>query len=199
MTDFPKHTEDTAPADARTLLEQSEQAMGRIPGLHAVMAEAPGLLQSYQVAHNAVVNSSFDAEEMTVVWQSINVEHACHYCVPAHSGIARMMKVDASLDEALRDEAPLPNARLEALRTFTLEVVRQRGEVTEAQLDAFFEAGFTKRQVLEVVLTVGQKVMSNYTNHIAQTPVDDIFEKFRWTKTREHARRPCRPDPVCKT
>jgi len=187
MAEFAKHTKDTAPEDARPLLEKSEQAMGRIPGLHAVMAEAPGLLETYQVAHNAVTNSSFNADEMTVLWQSINVEHACHYCVPAHSGIARMMGVDESLDTALRDEAALPNARLEALRTFTLQVVRQRGNVTEDQLKAFFEAGFTKRQVLEVVLAVGQKVMSNYTNHIAQTPVDEVFQKFAWEKKQKAA------------
>ena len=38
--------------------------------------------------------TSFDKDELTVVWQTINVEHACHYCVPAHTGIAKMMKVD---------------------------------------------------------------------------------------------------------
>lgn len=53
-----------------------------IPGLHAVMAEAPGLLEAYQTVHELFVNSSIDKDEFTVVWQSINVEHACHYCVP---------------------------------------------------------------------------------------------------------------------
>ncbi len=182
MTDFPRHSLDTAPADSQPLLEKSQKAFGRIPGLHGVMAEAPGLLHAYQVAHQAALDASFDKDELTVVWQSINVEHACHYCVPAHTGIAKMMQVDDALVAALRDETPLPNAHLEALRTFTLQVVRQRGDVSDAQVQTFLDAGYTKRQILEVVLIVGQKVMSNYTNHLAQTPVDEVMQKFAWEK-----------------
>ena len=65
-----------------------------IPGLHAVMAEAPGLLEAYQRVHELFVSSSFDKDEITVVWQSINVENACHYCVPVHTGVAKKMGVD---------------------------------------------------------------------------------------------------------
>ena len=130
------------------------------------------------------MNSSFDKDELTVVWQTINVEHACHYCVPAHTGIAKNMKVDDAISDALRNETPLPNARLEALRTFTLSVVRDRGNVDDSAVQAFLDAGFTKRQILEVVLGVSQKVMSNYTNHLANTPVDAAFSKFEWQKAR---------------
>jgi alkylhydroperoxidase family enzyme len=183
MTDFPIHTLDSAPQASRALLEDSNKAFGRVPGLHATMAEAPALLEGYKQLHRLFAQeTSFDNDEMTVVWQAINVEHACHYCVPAHTGIAKMMKVDDAISDALRDETPLPNAHLEALRTFTLQVVRQRGDVTDAQVQAFLDAGYTKRQVLEVVLGVAQKVMSNYTNHLAQTPVDAPMQKFAWTK-----------------
>jgi alkylhydroperoxidase family enzyme len=107
--------------------------------------------------------------------------------VPAHSGIAKRMKVDDAINDALRDETPLPNARLEALRDFTLAVTRGRGHVDEAELQAFFDAGFTKRQVLEVILGLSQKVMSNYTNHLAETPVDEAFKSFAWEKARKDA------------
>jgi alkylhydroperoxidase family enzyme len=83
------------------------------------------------------VNSSFNEEELTVVWQSINVEHACHYCVPAHTGIAAMMKVDEAITEALRNETPLVNPKLEALRTMTLSIVRNRGHVAEENWQPF--------------------------------------------------------------
>lgn len=84
MTDFTIHTPpDTAPESAKPLLEVSRKSFGRIPGLHAVMAEAPGVLEAYQKLHELVLASSFDNEEKTVVWQTINVENACHYCVPA--------------------------------------------------------------------------------------------------------------------
>lgn len=91
MTTFTLHTPDTAPEASKPLLAQSKKSFGMIPGLHAVMAEAPGLLEAYQRVHELFVNSSFDKDELTVVWQTINVEHACHYCVPAHTAIAKSM------------------------------------------------------------------------------------------------------------
>ena len=180
MTDFTIHTEDTAPEESKALLADSRKAYGMVPGLHAVMAEAPGLLDGYKQLHELFANSSFNNDELTVVWQSINVEHSCHYCVPAHTAIAKGMGVSDELSNALRDQAPLPNARLEALRTFTLNVVRNRGNVDDQAVQAFLDAGFTRRQILEVVLGVAQKVMSNYTNHLAQTPVDAPFRAFEW-------------------
>ncbi|WP_339746001.1 carboxymuconolactone decarboxylase family protein [uncultured Maricaulis sp.] len=182
MTEFTVHTAETAPEGSRKSLNDSKAAFGFVPGLHAVMAESPQLLASYKAVHEAFASTSFNADELTVVWQTINVEHACHYCVPAHTGIAYSMKVDAAISDALRNETPLPTARLEALRTFTLAMVRQRGEVTDPQLEAFFAAGYTRQNVFEVILGVAQKVMSNYTNHIAQTPVDAPFTKFAWQK-----------------
>ncbi|MGM8872281.1 carboxymuconolactone decarboxylase family protein [Psychrobacter sp. 2Y5] len=182
MTDFTLHNIETAPKDSHALLDNSLSAFGMIPNLHAVMAEAPGLLEGYQRLHQLFLDSSFDDEETTVVWQAINVEHECHYCVPAHTGIAKSMKVDDAITEALRNETPLPTSKLEALRDFTLSVVRNRGNVDNEAVQAFLDAGFTKRQVLEVVLGAAQKVMSNYTNHLANTPVDKPFEKFEWHK-----------------
>ena len=183
MADFIKHTEETAPEASLPLIEKSKAAMGRLPGLHAVMAEAPGLLDGYQYLHQKFLESSFDNDEKTVVWQAINVENECHYCVPAHTGIAKMMKVDDAITDALRDETPLPTAKLEALRTFTLTLVRDRGFVSDADVQTFLDAGYTKQNVLEVVLGYSQKIMSNYTNHLANTPIDQVFEKFAWTRT----------------
>ena len=182
MTDFTLHDENTAPDDSKPLLAKSQKAFGMVPGLHAVMAEAPGLLDAYQQVHELFLNSSFDKDETTVVWQTVNVENNCHYCVPAHTGIAKAMGVDDAITEALRNETPLPNARLEALRDFTLSVVRDHGNVDDAKVQAFLDAGFTRRNILEVVLGYSQKVMSNYTNHLAQTPVDKPFQKFAWQK-----------------
>ena len=182
MTEFTLHDKNTAPAESEDLLDVSIKAFGRVPGLHAVMAEAPGLLEGYQRLHQLFLDSSFDDEEVTVVWQTINVEHECHYCVPAHTGIAKSMKVDDAITEALRNETPLPTEKLEALRDFTLSVIRDRGNVNDDAVQAFLDAGFTKRQILEVVLAAAQKVMSNYTNHLANTPIDSIFQKYEWHK-----------------
>ena len=182
MTTLKIHTIESAPEESKALLEQSLKANGMIPGLHGVLAGAPGILEGYQTLHKLFTESSFDKDELTVVWQTINVEHACHYCVPAHTAIAGMMKVDENITESLRNETPLENTKLEALRTFTLAITRNRGNVSSEELQAFYTAGYEERQVLEIILGLSQKVISNYTNHIANTPVDAPFQKFAWSK-----------------
>lgn len=182
MTTLQVHNIETAPETSKPLLEKSQKAYGMIPGLHGVLAGAPGILEAYQTIHELFVNSSFNEEELTVVWQTINVEHACHYCVPAHTGIAKMMKVDDTITEALRNETALENPKLEALRTMTLTIVRNRGHVAQEDLETFYVAGYEQRHVLEIILGLSQKVISNYTNHIANTPVDAAFKSFAWKK-----------------
>ncbi len=182
MSTFTLHTLDTAPEKSKTILEAGEKQMGTIPGLYAVMAESPELLNAYTQLHKYFTSTSFDAEELTVVWQTINVEHECHYCVPAHTAIAHSMNVDPEITEALRNKQALPTKKLQALHEFTLAVVRQRGDVNQEQLDAFFSAGYGQQQVLEVILGLSQKVISNYVNRVAETPVDPMFESFAWSK-----------------
>ncbi|TDL85137.1 carboxymuconolactone decarboxylase family protein [Meridianimarinicoccus aquatilis] len=179
---FPSHDLTTAPEASKPLLENSQRAFGRLPGLHKVLAESPQAYEAYQLLHKLFTETDFDADELTVVWQSINVENECHYCVPAHTGIAKMMKVSDEITEALRNETPLPNAKLEALRTFTVQMVRTRGNVSDEQMNAFFEAGYGHRAVLDVILGLAQKTMSNYINHVAQTPVDEVFHSLLWER-----------------
>ena len=92
------------------------------------------------------------------------------------------MEVDSALTEALRNGEAMPTAKLQALHDFTLAMVRQRGNVSDEQMDTFFAAGYSQQQVIEVILGLSQKVISNYVNHVAKTPVDPIFEQFAWTK-----------------
>ncbi|MCX2840914.1 carboxymuconolactone decarboxylase family protein [Microbulbifer thermotolerans] len=178
---FTLHTIESAPEASKPLLEKSQQAFGNLPGLHQVMAEAPAVLAAYQQLHELFLQTSFNAEELTVVWQTINVEHKCHYCVPAHTAIAHMMKVDPALTEALRNGDPMPNAKLQTLHDTTLEMVRNRGHISEEQLAAFEAAGYGPQQLLEITLGLSQKVMSNYINHFAETPVDKAFQQYAWT------------------
>jgi AhpD family alkylhydroperoxidase len=179
---FPSHDLDTAPEASKPLLEQSQKAFGRLPGLHKVLAESPQAYEGYQVLHKLFTETDFDAEELTVVWQAINVENECHYCVPAHTGIAKMMKVSDEISDALRNETALPTPKLEALRTFTVQMFRQRGNVSDEQMKAFFDAGYGHRAVLDVILGMAQKTISNYVNHVAQTPVDDVFKPLAWER-----------------
>ena len=182
MTEFTIHTETTAPEASKSRLAKIKASMGMIPNLYGVMAESPQLLEAYQSINSLFSSSSFNNDELTVVWQTINVENECHYCVPAHTVVANGQGVDSVITDALRNETPLPTDRLEALRTFTLKVVRDRGQLDDATVQAFLEAGFTRQNMLDVILGYAQKILSNYTNHFANTPVDKPFQKFAWER-----------------
>ena len=179
---FQLHDIESAPEASKELLAGSQKAFGMIPNLHAVMAESPAVLESYKFLHERFQNSSFNNDELTVIWQTINVENSCHYCVPAHTGIANMMKVDQAITEALRNRTTLPSEKLQQLHETTLELVRERGILSKETLTKFFEAGYNKRHLLEIILGISQKVMSNYINYLADTPVDKDFESFVWEK-----------------
>lgn len=182
MSEFKIHTTETAPEESKAILDGAKKQFGVVPGLYGVLAESPETLKAYLELHQFFTATSFNAEELTVVWQTINVEHECHYCVPAHTGIAHSMKVDPAITEALRNQKPMPNEKLQALHDFTLAMVRQRGNVTSEQIKIFFAAGYAQQQVLEIILGLSQKVISNYVNHVAETPVDPMFKDFAWAK-----------------
>lgn len=182
MTTLKVNTIESAPQESKASLEQSLKAFGMLPNLHGVLASSPKTLEAYKTLHELFSNTSFNAEELTVVWQTINVENKCHYCVPAHTAIAHMMKVDATLTEALRNQEALSTEKLQVLHDTTLKIVRNRGRLSQEDLNTFYAVGYGEQQVLEIILGLAQKTISNYTNHIANTPVDAPFQKFSWSK-----------------
>lgn len=183
MTTFEVHTLDSAPEAARPHLEAAAQAFGAIPNLFGVFAESPALLEAYlEVGRILEKSGSFDATELQVVLLSTSFDSGCTYCVAAHSAIAAGHKVPQDVVRALRDGTPLPNPKLEALRTFTRAVVRERGWVGGDAVRAFLDAGYTRRHVLEVILGVGFKTLSNFTNHVADTPLDRQFQRLAWSR-----------------
>ncbi|MCG8315357.1 MAG: carboxymuconolactone decarboxylase family protein [Pseudomonadales bacterium] len=175
---FTLHTIETAPQKARESLKESQKAFGWLPNLHRVLAEAPAALQAYKDLHTTFQNTSFNAVELTVVWQTINFENQCHYCLPAHSMIAKMMKVDDAIIEALKQNQPLTDKKLEVLRNTTRALLLDRGHLSAAQIDQFKAVGYGNQQLMEIIVGLAQKTISNYVNHLSNTPLDDQFKKF---------------------
>lgn len=182
MNIFDAYTVDTAPADSKPLIEGTKAAFGFVPNLQSFMAESPELLAGYSALWDLFSKSTLTPHEQQVVYLSSNFENDCHYCMAGHSTLAKMIKMDPAVIAALRAGTELPDAKLEALHRFTTIVVRERGFVTDAQVDAFLAAGYTRRNVFEVILGVATKVMSNYTNHIVHTPYDAFMKGNEWTK-----------------
>ena len=181
MSGFTLHTRESAPEGSRLTLSGAEKNFGFVPNLLGIFAESPAALKGYLALAGQIEQSSFTATEAQVVLLSASFENDCTYCVAGHSAIALGQGVPADVVAALRDGTPLP-ARLEALRYFTRSVVRKRGHLEPGELETFLAAGFTKGQVLEVILGVAMKTLSNYTNHITETPLDAAFQDHAWSK-----------------
>ncbi|WP_298124711.1 carboxymuconolactone decarboxylase family protein [Brevundimonas sp.] len=181
MTDFPIHTVDTAPAGSRPFLEGARAAFGLVPNLVGEFAESPAVIEGYLGLSAAYQKSSLTPLEREIVLIAASVENGCHYCVAAHTTVTQAQKLDQAVIGAVRDGGPIADARLEALRAFAVTVVRERGWVSDADVARFVAAGWTRANVLEVVLGIGLKTVSNYVNHIAATPVDAAFQANAFT------------------
>ena len=180
MTDFTTHSIDTAPAAAKPLLEGAKSAYGFVPNLLGNMAEAPALLEGYMSLAGILSKTDLTETERQIILMTNNRLNGCTYCMAAHTTISQMANVPADVIEALRTDTPIADAKLEALRKFAIAVTESRGWPTDAQVNAFLAAGYTRQTVLEVILGTALKVMSNYTNHIAGTPLDDAFAPNAW-------------------
>ncbi|APB33727.1 hypothetical protein GlitD10_1406 [Gloeomargarita lithophora Alchichica-D10] len=180
---FTVHNENTAPEPSKPILAQVRNSFGMIPNLERVMATAPALLAGYVHLWNLFDTTSLTAIERQVVYQTANVENECEYCVPWHTKLAQAAGMPEAEIAALRDGSGLSDAKLEALRCFARTLITERGKASPEAMAAFLAAGYTHQHALEVILGIGIKVMSNYTNSIAGTPLDPQVERLRWQKS----------------
>lgn len=180
MTRFPVLTPAAAPAEAGPVFDRVRAAYGLVPNLLGVMAAAPGLMEGYLTLASLFRGSSLTATEQQVVLMAANYEHDCRYCMAGHSASAARQGVPAEVISSLRSNRPLENPKLEILRRFTLSVLRHRGRVGAEEIEAFLAAGYTPRSILEIILGITAKVMSNYTNHFSDTPLDSYMRDFVW-------------------
>lgn len=182
MTTFTLHTIDSAPDASKAMLQGARQSLGFVPNLFAGMAESPAMLEGYLALSAVFDKTALSATERQVILMSANRINGCRYCMAAHSVIAQMQGVPPQVIAALRAGDVMDNPRLEALRTFTVRVLDSRGWPSEADLAALILAGYTRQTVLEVVLGLGMKLLSNYSNHILQTPLDPAFVAQAWSE-----------------
>ena len=182
MTTFPLLDETTAPEASLEALATTKKNFGMIPNLEKVIALAPQLLSGYAHLWDLFETTTFTPIERQVVYMTANFENECNYCVPWHTMLAKNAGMEAAEVETLRSGAPLSDAKLEALRGFSRTLIANRGKASEADLQVFFKAGYSNVQALEVILALAIKLISNYTNSIAGTPLDPEVENLRWEK-----------------
>ena len=182
MTDFTYYDDDAAPEEARPLFDKAWQETGRVANIYRYMAGSPQLLDGYQYLRNLFFKTSFSPVEQELVQLVISFEHGCKYCMAVHSMRAKMAKIAPAELENLRAGRPAQDRKLAALQTFTRQMVLARGHVGEGEIEAFLEAGYSRQNVLEIVLAIGMKVLTNYANHLFEAPLDEPLKPLAWTR-----------------
>lgn len=180
MTEFTIHTIESVPPEARATLEAARKKYGFLPNLLGELAAAPSALKGYVTLSELLSQSSLGPIEQQIVLIAASLENGCNYCVAAHTAGLKMSGFAGDQIDALRSGRPLADRKLEALRAFTRAVVERRGLVTDAEIQHFLAAGYAREQVLDVLLGVAMKTLSNYTNHIVRTPLDPQLQPFEW-------------------
>jgi AhpD family alkylhydroperoxidase len=178
---LPVRTEtDDDPAIAATLGKVKAE-LGRIPGLYARMANVPGLFETYRTGYDAFRRESgFSPAEQQVVLLAISRSNRCTYCVAVHSAMADGAKVPSEVTDAIRDGETVPDARLGTLARFTMTMVETRGLPCRADVEVFLAAGFEERDILQILLAIAVKTISNYTNHLFHTPLEPALSHRAW-------------------
>jgi uncharacterized peroxidase-related enzyme len=183
LTLSPKTLESAEPK-AKSVLAKAQSQVGFIPNMYAVMANSPALLETYLDGYARFrAESGFTTAEQEVVFLTISRENRCHYCMAAHSTLAdTQSNVPVEVTNAIRDGCAILDAKLAALSVFTRVMVDKRGLPTQEEVEAFLDAGYTERHILDIVLAIAVKTLSNYSNHLFDTPVDEVFSGRVWAQ-----------------
>ena len=182
MSDYKIHEIASSSGARKDALEKIHTSYGRVPNVLGALAESPAALTAYHGVSQAVSTMTFTPIERHVIWFTINREHGCHYCMAAHMPGAIQDKVPDEVIATARNGGSYADAKLDALRAFTLAMVQERGWVSPEAVDTFLSAGFSRENIFEIIAIIAQKVMTNYTNHIVEPPLDKRYQAYRWTE-----------------
>jgi len=176
-------TTDDAEPEAKALLEATQKKLGFVPNMYYAMANSPGLLNTYMQGYGAFrENSGFSSMEQEVVFLAISQANGCEYCMAAHSFLAEAASgVPSDVTAAIRDGKQVPEMQLSALSVFARLMVTKHGLPSQSDVESFLSAGYKEKDILEIIHAIAVKTISNYTNHIFHTDVDNIFSPHAWS------------------
>ncbi len=173
---------ETAVGTTKVLFERAKQLLGFVPNAYRAMSNEPALYKAYATTYASFrAECGFTPVEQEVIFLTISRKNGCEYCMAAHSYIADTMSgVSTEITNAIRSDRPIEDSKLAALAAFTTQMFTSRGRPTDADVLAFKAAGYSERNILGVILALSVKTLSNYSNQVFDTPVDDEFKPRLW-------------------
>lgn len=170
-------TIESVPDNARASMAFVKKRLGSISNLMATLGNSPAMLNGYLALDAAWETTVLTVRERQLVLLTASVENKCLYCIAAHSTTLAGMRVDAEIIQSVRNRTALTHSGLDALVGLTRELVNERGFVGEAAKQKFFAAGYDEIVLMEILIGVALKTMSNYLDHLNPISIDTVFQE----------------------
>lgn len=170
MTAITVPTRDTVSPANQAMFDALQGQLGFVPNLYATFAYSENALGTYLALQSA--KSSLSAKTREVVNLVVSQVNECEYCLAAHTALGKMNGfTDGQIIDIRTGTAPF-DAKLDALAKLTRSITVNRGHADQALVDAFFAAGWTKENLVDAIVTIGDKTVSNYLHATTRVPVD---------------------------
>ena len=170
MNAFNVPTREEVSENNQAIFDKLKGALGFVPNLYATYAYSENALGNYLTLSNS--KTSLSAKEKEVVNLAVSQVNECDYCLAAHTAIGKMNGfTDEQILELRTGRASFDN-RLNALANLAKDVTENRGATSDAALEQFFAAGFTNENLIDTIVLVGDKTISNYLHKTTDVPVD---------------------------
>ncbi|MDG1780399.1 MAG: carboxymuconolactone decarboxylase family protein [Flavobacteriales bacterium] len=170
MTTFNIPTKDQVSEGNQAIFTNLEKGLGFIPNLYASYAHSDTALGDYLAFQNR--KSSLRAKEREVINLVVSQINDCRYCQSAHTALGKMNGfTDDQILELRTGEATF-DSKLNALANFTKDITINRSKPSAQALEAFYEAGYTKENLVDTVMIIGDKFVSNFLHGATQTEID---------------------------
>ena len=164
----PTHAE-VSPAN-QAIFDKLESNLGFVPNLYAYYAKNETALGDYLQLQNR--KSTLRAKEREVINLVTSQINGCRYCQSAHTALGKMNGFTDEQILEIRQGRATFDTKLDALAQFTASVVRHRGKADEAAKAQFFAAGYSESNMIDVVIVIGDKIISNYLHNLTGFTID---------------------------
>jgi len=162
---------DDVPAASKPILDAVQKQLGVVPTMFRLIATSPAALQGF-VANNGALAKTLDVKTRERIALAVAQVNGCDYCLSAHSYLGLNLAKITPEEVALNRKGQSGDAKADAALRFATKIVKERGHVTGADIQAVREAGFSDSQIVEIVTVTAENVFTNLLNVVAETDID---------------------------
>ncbi|WP_124980200.1 carboxymuconolactone decarboxylase family protein [Nonlabens xiamenensis] len=170
MTTFSVPTRSEVNTKNQGIFDHLEKQLGFVPNLYATYALSDNALERYLSFSSA--KSSLSNKEKEVVNLVVSEVNQCAYCLAAHTAIAKGNGfTDPQILQIRAGEVDF-DQRLDHLVALAKNITENRGRADQVLITSFLQAGYTQENLVDLIVQVGDKTISNYIHNLTQVPID---------------------------